>query len=280
MGARIAARNIQDGRPQYLQDSIEAAIDAEDYPRLLALANKFAQHFPSDPMGVAWQAMALIGTEKYEDALHAMERASKLGLPEPECHILRAEVCARIGDYTRAAQELAFLVDDPEYSSYARVGRATALLEVGDLAQALHDINLAIRASSDPVAYFTRGDIYRAMGELNECIEDYNRVHEIRPNWIGVLENRAEVYELMGRTDAADADRATIRDATDIDANGSRMAEARELLIYLRKNGVQLTVARNGCDLEIRGTELRSETRATLAKLKPQLLALLHPTED
>jgi tetratricopeptide (TPR) repeat protein len=274
-GATGAARLVQDRKMQRSVDAIKAAVDAENYDRLLPLARDFAERNPEEPMGYAWQALALIGMERYEQALAATARAVQVGFDESEARMLRAEAYTGMADYGGVIRELTPLVSNPEVRASALVGRASALLEIGDLEQALDDANQAIAASPDEVAYVTRGDVYRVKGELAECIDDYNRADRLRPNSVTVLEKRAEVYDLLGKTGEANRDRAAAEEARGLDQSEKVMTEARAFLAHLREDGVPIKVAPNGRDLEVRGGGLKGEPLATLYRLKPQLLELL-----
>lgn len=274
-GATGAVRGVQSRKMQQSVDAIEATVEAEDYDRLLPLANEFAKRNPQEPMGRVWQAMALYGMGSYAEAITAIDRAVQLGFNESEARLLRAEIYAGMADYGRVIQELTPVVSHPELRASALARRASALLEIGDLEQALDDVNQAIAASPDEMTYFTRGNAYRAKGELAKCIDDYNRADRICPNWIELLKNRAEVYDLLGKAEEANADRAAAENARSLGHRHRVMAEARAFLTYLRECGVRIKIAQNGRDLELRGIGLSDENLDKLGRLKPQIIELL-----
>jgi hypothetical protein len=81
------------------------------------------------------------------------------------------------------------------------------------------------------------------------------------------------VYDLLGKTEAARADRATSERASALD---QELAEAKEFLNSLRVNDVTLNVSANGRDLEYAGkSPMQRETLDTMRRLKPQLLQIL-----
>jgi hypothetical protein len=53
------------------------------------------------------------------------------------------------------------------------------------------------------------------------------------------------------------------------------LIDAAELLEYLDGAGVQISLAPNGVDLELRGTTVGTETCLRISALKPQLRVLL-----
>ena len=85
--------------------------------------------------------------------------------------------------------------------------RARLLIQIGDLDQALKDTNDAIATLPDEVTYYVRGNIYELKGELAKAIDDYTRADRILPGQQHVIENRATVYERLGRTEEAQKDR-------------------------------------------------------------------------
>jgi hypothetical protein len=146
------------------------------------------------------------------------------------------------------------------------------LMQVGDLDQALHDANQAISLAPGPRGYSLRGDVYQAKSELEKAIEDYTRADRLQPNSTELLEKRAAVYDRLGKAEEAKADRAALEKAQ---AATPELDEARELLAYLRQNGITIRVASNRRELEYHARRLKPDTVATIRRLKPQLLQLL-----
>ena len=81
------------------------------------------------------------------------------------------------------------------------------LLQIGDLDQAMNDINQAITISPDEIAYCVRGYVHRAKGDLEKAIDDHTLANRIDARWMEVLERRAETYAQLGMTEEAQADR-------------------------------------------------------------------------
>lgn len=271
----VVRRERQDTKGRKMQaaaDAIVAAGIAGDFERLLSLAREFTRRYPKDPEGHAWLAIALTELAQYDEAIVATDRAVLAGHDESQAHIMRADAYERKGSLNKAIQEFNALTHNPESRAEGLRGRARALMQIGDLDQALEDATQAIAASPDELGYYIRGNVYQAKGELAKSIDDYTRAYRLCPNWVNVLESRAEVYELLGRTEEAQADRDAIQSA---ESENPARDEARVFLARLIEGGVEVKVAPNARDLEVSGAKLRGENLDTLKRLKPQLLELL-----
>lgn len=216
--------------------------------------------------------MACTTMAQYDEAITATDHAMELGFDESEARVMRADTYESKGSIGKAIREFSALSRNPEYRAQGLLGRARMLMQIGDLDQALDDANQAITASPDDFAYCIRGNVYRARGELAKSIDDYTRADRLCPNSTEVLENRAQVYELVGRIGEAAADRAAVQSAQSGDTTRD---EAKAFLSYLLKSGVRVKIAPNARDLEVTGAKLKNETLTTLQRLKPQLLELL-----
>jgi len=133
-------------------------------------------------------------------------------------------------------------------------------------------VNQAIAIAPDQLSYFVRAEIYRAQGNLPKAVEDYTRAHRLDPNTPEFLQRRADMYEQLGKTDEANADREA---AQHVLSGENELTEARQFLQYLQSNGVKLKIARNKRDLEPSGTRIKPETLDKIKRLKPQLLQIL-----
>jgi tetratricopeptide (TPR) repeat protein len=72
---------------------------------------------------------------------------------------------------------------------------------------ALADYAAAIALTDDGFAIFNRGGLYRALGELENALADFSTVIARDPGDGDAFEERARVYEQMGRPDLARVDR-------------------------------------------------------------------------
>jgi lipoprotein NlpI len=68
------------------------------------------------------------------------------------------------------------------------------------------DFDLAIQLEPKPGRYDSRGEVYRAKGDLDCAIADYDRAIELNPRYVRARFNRASAYLLKGDQDRAMAD--------------------------------------------------------------------------
>jgi Flp pilus assembly protein TadD len=126
---------------------------------------------------------------------------------------MRADILSDAGMTGKAIQEFTYIAssptaqEHPELKATCILSRAMLLIEIKDHDQALRDVNEAIAIMPDEASYMVRGHVYRAMGNLDKCLEDYTRAVQLLPDEPGIRETRAEVYEELGRLEEAIADR-------------------------------------------------------------------------
>ncbi len=271
-GIGALARHSKDRKMVEALDAMMEVAQREDIDHLLKIATTFSQKYKQEPYGPAFLSIALAGKGQYNDALAAVDKAGQLGLDSLESTIFRINIYKRKGDTAKLLQEYTILTQDSERRQDGYFGRAQMLMEIGDFDQALADAHQVISLSPDVFGYCLRGDIYRAQGQQEKAVEDYTRAIRLDQNEAFLFERRAKVYELLGKTDEARADRETAQRLGAID---QELSEARGLLDYLRKGGARFKISRNGHELEISGTRLKPETLDKIERLKPKLLQIL-----
>jgi tetratricopeptide (TPR) repeat protein len=193
--------------------ALEKASDSGKDSRFLSLAQDFVGRYPQVADGQATLAEALQRNGRYGEAIRAVDRAVRLGLDETQAHMLRADIYDDAGEAGKAIPEFTALTQSrmPELRQISLLSRARLLLQIGDSDQALRDANDAIATLPDEAAYTVRGHVHRNRGDLEACLRDYTRAIRLCPDIPELLENRAELYELMGRTAEARSDRAATR---------------------------------------------------------------------
>lgn len=207
-GARTLARNSRDRKMVTRAQALTAALEAEDFDTLLVLSSDFVRRYPQQEFGHAQLALALSSKSRLDEALAELELAEQLGLDRFEAHAMRGGFYDAAGNTGKAIQEYTSLMRHPEARPYGLIERAGCLVELGDLDQALDDANEAVAELPDEKSYFVRGNIHRLKGDFEKCLQDYNRAIKLRPDLPDSLECRAEVYEMLGRTDEATEDRS------------------------------------------------------------------------
>jgi Flp pilus assembly protein TadD len=205
--AGSAFRNARDRRMVVAARALHAASEG-DADEFLELASKFTRRYPHEEFGHANLAHALFRKGQYGDALDAVDRAAELGLDEWEAHRMRAEIYEEAG-YTQAAvQTYTRLLQNPAYRSIGLLGRASCLVDLGDLDQALVDANEAVSVLPSAESYFMRGCVHRLKGDFQRSLADCTRAIQLVPDSSDLLESRAEVYEFLGQAECARRDRA------------------------------------------------------------------------
>jgi len=256
---------------------MEEVAEAGDFARLLILSQNFVQQYPQMPHGHASLAAAFMENGRYDEAIRETERAEQLGLDKWEAQMMRADVYERKGSIGNAIAEYSALIGDREAGDLALFARARMLLEIGDLDQALADINQSIALVPQYFAYTLRGDIYRARGELEKSVANYTLAHRLSPEFTIVLDRRAEVYEELGKTQEAQADREATKRASEEAArrNQELLDEARAFLAYYSNLPVPVKFAAKGQEIDVGRARFGPEALAKMNRLKPQLLQLL-----
>jgi tetratricopeptide (TPR) repeat protein len=97
--------------------------------------------------------------------------------------------------------------DPPRRLAIALNNRGVAFKAKGDLDHALQDYDISIQL--DPYAanhYNNRGVIYRIKGDLVRAVEEYGKAIVLKPDFIAAYYNRALAYRDMGQFNNALAD--------------------------------------------------------------------------
>jgi tetratricopeptide (TPR) repeat protein len=91
--------------------------------------------------------------------------------------------------------------------SHAYFGRHVAWMNIGEPGRALEDLNKVIELDPEPVAFRSRGEVYRHIGEYEKALQDFDRGEAIdRRQWeedaFGLL-YQADTHARLGNEDAA-----------------------------------------------------------------------------
>ncbi len=96
-----------------------------------------------------------------------------------------------------------------ELEIYPKVPRAfnqrgVAYMELGDYAQAIDDLNNAIRLDSGiPRFYYNRANAYSAVGDYRSAIDDYSKAISLKPDYALAYFNRGTAYGRLTRYNEA-----------------------------------------------------------------------------
>jgi tetratricopeptide (TPR) repeat protein len=273
---RAGAKMNQDRQDRRMAEAL-AAMDAagenDDFDRLLSLATDFERRYPQNPSGAAYASMALSKLSRCDEALAAVNRSAQLGLDQEEANVLRANIYFLKSDLGKAIKTFSTLTaaqsTDGRFHGY--FGRARALLQLGDLDQALRDINAAITICPDEQGYCIRGDIYVERKQPEQAIEAYTLADRLCPHWHGLLESRALAFEALGKAEEAERDRAAckaIKDQEDADC------EVVGIISQIRAQGGTLTVTKYG-ELDVKDIRLAGSALEDVRRLKPKIIEYL-----
>ena len=73
-----------------------------------------------------------------------------------------------------------WIAENPS-NSHAYFDRHFAWMNLGEPQRALDDLNKVIELDPEPVAFLSRGEVYRYLGEYEKAAEDYHRAEAIDP---------------------------------------------------------------------------------------------------
>jgi tetratricopeptide (TPR) repeat protein len=107
-----------------------------------------------------------------------------------------------------------WIAENPR-NSHAYFDRHFAWMKLGEPRRALDDLNMVIQLDPQPVSFWTRGEVYRDIGEYEKALEDFDRAEAMDPEgWekdivFGLL-YQADCHARLGNEAAALACRARL----------------------------------------------------------------------
>jgi tetratricopeptide (TPR) repeat protein len=96
--------------------------------------------------------------------------------------------------YLRIVNE--WIAENPR-NSHAYFDRHFAWMKLGERQRALDDLNKVIELDPEPVAFLSRGEVYRFLGEYEKAVEEYDRAEAIDP-----AEWQEDAFGLLYQADA------------------------------------------------------------------------------
>jgi tetratricopeptide (TPR) repeat protein len=210
-GLGALARNSRDRKMIRLAQEINAAEETGDVERLLTLSAECVRRYPREEYGHAQLSLALGQKGRTDEAIAELDRAVALGFDAGEAHLHRGQLYLEASRIGQAIQEFTAVAHQPQLRPMALIGRVFCLCELDDLDQAVREADQAVAAAPDAMSYSIRAGVYRRREDLPKCLADLSRSLQLDPSDADVREMRADVYEELGRTADAEADRAAIR---------------------------------------------------------------------
>jgi len=105
---------------------------------------------------------------------------------------------AAISDYNESMQSLGS--KDPEVLREILVGRAAAKRAMGNLTEAMVDVNHAISlGQKNPFTMQLRGELQRKLGKHEAALQDYDAALKLNPCYVPALAGRAAAQRTLGK---------------------------------------------------------------------------------
>lgn len=131
----------------------------------------------------------------------------------------RAWVLIELGLSPEALKDAETAVRLEHDDSESYLARGAAYVKVRRFESAIADLTRYIKDVDEPVAsgrhasrgFYLRGFAHSGLRNFSKAIKDYGRAIRRWPDWPEPYEARAEIYELLGKTKRADADREQAR---------------------------------------------------------------------
>jgi tetratricopeptide (TPR) repeat protein len=206
---------------------LEQAYESDDDGRFLALAEEFIRRYPQVPDGHATLGEALQRNGRYAQAVASVEQAMSKGFDATHGHLILAAIHDDAGDTAKSLREYTLVAgsDDAEVRQFCLLNRARLLLRIDDVEQAVKDANAAIAILPDESAYAVRGHVHRRRGDLEAALRDYERAIQLSPGNPDLQDNRAQVLELLGRTEQTHAKQTVAKEPKDVAAIPQRQPQ-------------------------------------------------------
>jgi tetratricopeptide (TPR) repeat protein len=140
------------------------------------------------------------------------------------------EVLMRQGKRTEAADLNSQILKEDPNDNDARGLAATFLLDKGDIAKALIELQTVVtRDSSNPVSHYNLGRAYAARGDYEQSRQQFQKAIDLRPDYILARLALAQLQVALGQYDAAlkTAQEVLARDRANVNA---RLIESAALM--------------------------------------------------
>ena len=209
----------QDG--ETLLKEVQAALETQDYPRTISLADKALAALPGSSEAFRMRGNAYRGLKDLQKALSDYDRAVQLDNRSYRAFAGRALVRLMMKEHDKALQDadkaLALKVD---YGAGYSI-RGEILIAQKQYKQAIKDLDESLRLlPNNSGSLFLRGNARYESADYQGAVADYNAAEKLNPNRAGLFYNRG----LAGRKlkDHAQAE----KDFTRAIEMGYRVAEA------------------------------------------------------
>lgn len=161
---------------------------------IFVIAVCYAQETGSDVLLA--QARSAIRSAKYQDAI---KKATDILTKDPTsaaAWCLKGEAQSRLKDTTAALESFNKAIQADKASIYAVVGKANTLAELKNEAAEAQELlrQAASMTPSSAVDYLARGAAFRALGQYEKALADYDEALQRKPDFPEIQMNKGMVY--------------------------------------------------------------------------------------
>ena len=197
-------------------------LDRRDYDKAIAdLTIAIALNRGFAPAYAA-RGQAFAQKQDHDRAVADYSKVIELDPRKAEVWLRRSISLTAKGEFDRALADVEEAINLAPTMSNAYAERAKARLRSNDFVQAVEDASKAIELQPSLVelqtslvpAYITRAYAYSKLGQFDRSLADYNKVIASWPKFAVMYLRRAEVFDALGRSGSAIADRARAESLT------------------------------------------------------------------
>lgn len=187
-----------------LQDEISAALDAEDYNKILMIADPKLKDVPMNGDIYALRCRAYRELGNYKEAMESCNYAVKID--ENNINVLseKAITLAILGEPEIGIELLNVAITKNLMSSLLYNNRAYILNLMSKYDKAIEDCNKSLALdSSSPAPYKNRGFSYIGIKDYDNAVKSFNRALALNDKYSKAYSGRGEAYLLMNLHDKA-----------------------------------------------------------------------------
>lgn len=245
------------------------------------IANKDRE---AQTVGHYFKAMAFYGLDRYDEAASeataALDLAQRLNQAEAlnDVYLMRGMCYYRSGQLAGALKDLATYIQVKPNEDMGYYYQGLALLQLGDVEQAITTFSKAINLNPDAANYRERARAYAQHNELDKAIDDFTRAITLDPNDGYCYQLRANLYEQKNDHAHAIADHSRAielapdnmesykRRAALYQQTGDTAKSAADLALVSREQPLQnaynqyAQAAKTAYDNGVRGTYTQADT--------------------
>jgi tetratricopeptide (TPR) repeat protein len=167
---------------------------------------------PKNADAYANRAIAYMHEEKPELAIEDSSQAMRLDPTGHKPYINRAGAYNNLGRFDEALADLTTAIKLDPRDEAAFITRASTEIQLKKYNEAIddctHALSFSLVPSSAAVAYGNRGVAYMDLGKNDQAMQDFTAAIRVLPTYRPAYENRADLYDKLGQTSLAAADRA------------------------------------------------------------------------